>query len=248
MPVTKSQEAYDHLRFRICTGSLSPGHHLAEPALAEELKMSRAPLREALRRLVNDGLVEQVPGLGAFVRLPEPEELAEICEARGVLETFTARRAAESIRVDQLRHLDRLCEQMHALASGRNRQAWDAEQRAEMLEIELGFHLSIARVAGNATIARLIEDFLTVQFIVTYHPEVVESSSLDTRKHAWERHVKLVEALRRHDPDAAAESVRIHIQAGADTAIAACRTLRGLASATSRAGSVPRVGGDCRIG
>jgi DNA-binding GntR family transcriptional regulator len=233
MLTTRCQEAYEHLRSQICKGRLSPGDRLLEPALAAELQMSRAPLREALHQLARDGLVEQIPGLGTFVRWPDPEELAEICKAREVLETFTARVAAERIRDDQLLHLVDLTGRMQALVE-HSRQPWDAEQREALLENELDFHLSIAQAAGNATIARLIEGFLTVQFIVTYHPQVPESSSMETRRFAWERHVQLVEALSRHDPDATVASMRAHIDAGAGKAIAVCRTLHPRRSSSTR--------------
>ena len=72
------EAVYRHLKDLLLSGRFSPGERLSEPLLAQELGVSRTPVREALMRLAEEGLVELVPGKGARVRVFAPEEVEEV--------------------------------------------------------------------------------------------------------------------------------------------------------------------------
>src|SRR5580704_7630282 len=114
MPPTLKQHAYKLIRKRLLSGSLPPGGRLSDDALAKELGISRSPVREAISQLTSEGLVEYRPRSGAYVRVPEPRELAEWYETRIALEGFAVMRAAERITEPQLSELAQLSDEMLA--------------------------------------------------------------------------------------------------------------------------------------
>src|SRR5687768_11444608 len=89
--------AADLIREAIMDGRLEPGARLKEERLAQDLGISRTPVREALQRLNTEGLVQARPNRGTFVRAYEPAELDELYELRALLEGHAARRAAERL-------------------------------------------------------------------------------------------------------------------------------------------------------
>ena len=91
------EAVYRHLKDLLLSGRFSPGERLSEPLLAQELGVSRTPVREALMRLAEEGLVELVPGKGARVRVFAPEEVEEVYGVRALLEGEAAREAARAL-------------------------------------------------------------------------------------------------------------------------------------------------------
>jgi DNA-binding GntR family transcriptional regulator len=89
--------AEEAIREKILSGALAPQTRLNEVLLAEELGISRGPLREAIQRLASEGLLQIVSHKGAFVIAVEEEELRQIYELRIALETFSARKACEKL-------------------------------------------------------------------------------------------------------------------------------------------------------
>ena len=89
----------------IITAELQPGEHLVENDLAAQLGVSRQPVREALQRMQTEGWVDLRPALGAFVHIPTEDEADQLLAARSLLETESARLAAEQATPDQLEHL-----------------------------------------------------------------------------------------------------------------------------------------------
>src|ERR1700691_5480838 len=94
-PAPLRQAVHDTLAELIADGSLTPGQHLVESDLAEQLGVSRQPIREALQRLAVDGWVELRPAYGAYVHIPTAEEVAQLLGVRSVLEAYSAREAAQ---------------------------------------------------------------------------------------------------------------------------------------------------------
>jgi DNA-binding GntR family transcriptional regulator len=118
-PVTRKDEAYFALLERIFQGRIAPGSPLREVRLAEDLGISRTPLREAIRQLSRDGLVECLPHCGARVIQPDAKLVSEIFQIREALEGMAAREAATNFDGERLRELREYFEQVRArVASG----------------------------------------------------------------------------------------------------------------------------------
>jgi DNA-binding GntR family transcriptional regulator len=131
----------EQVRGAILDGRLPAGAPLVEARIAEELGVSRAPVREAVRMLEEEGLVVSIPYRGAFVTDVTPETILEIVDARSVLEAFAAERALPRLREDGIRRLRELYRLMD--------QAADADDPAGLIEHHLAFHRTIYELASH---------------------------------------------------------------------------------------------------
>lgn len=148
--------AYEILRDSVLTGRFGPGVQLKELALAEELGISRTPLRQALVRLTSDGLLEQIPHVGVFVRKLDSKETGELLGLRRILEAGSAASAAETISDETALELMELAEQVDAAVTG-----------PDILEshyLELDFHRRVLELANNSELQRMAENTKALYF------------------------------------------------------------------------------------
>ena len=194
-----AQTAYDQLISAIETGGLCPGDRLLETELAAKFGVSRTPVREAIRRLESDGIVEHKPRVGAVVRSLGQQEIVELYEMRIVLEATAATMAAQHASVAELDTLDQLNTDM-AAASG-NAFAVAALNRR--------FHNCIMNAARNR--------FLAQSYNALSHALVVLGkttlASTDRVEQVCAQHHAIIQALRAGDGTAAAQAMRDHMQA-----------------------------------
>src|SRR6476646_10902876 len=106
------QRVYDHLRAEILSGRLGPGAELAEVALAEQLGVSRGPIREAIGRLASEGLVTVRPRRGAVVSSLSKEEFLELYQVREALELMAVKLAVPRLGDEDVAALEGLVERM----------------------------------------------------------------------------------------------------------------------------------------
>ena len=132
------------LRERILGWHYPPGHHLGEKLLCEEFSASRIPVREALRALAEQGLVDQVPNMGCYVKQPDAEATHHLYDVRLALELFVVERLARS--------------GLDAEVAGRERAFWEPLlaikastkfETAELVRADENFHLNLAKAVGN---------------------------------------------------------------------------------------------------
>ena len=149
---TSSDYAYQELRHKIITKQLKPGQRLPEVSIAVQMGVSRTPVREALRRLGTEGLVNIIPNSGARLAAPTPREIEDTFLVREQLESLAIRLAAE--RIDD-RHLRRLEEAMIEEA-----RAIDEKELEAYLEVNESFHTTIADASGNKVLAKRVRDII----------------------------------------------------------------------------------------
>jgi DNA-binding GntR family transcriptional regulator len=204
------QEAAEALRAAILSGDLQPGARLGEVELAEQLGVSRTPVREALRRLVAEGLVEVLPHRGARVCEWSTADLDEIYDLRSLLESHGAARAASRIAACELPVLDKLCRDMESCATpGRER---DLDRLASL---NAEFHIRILDASGSARLATLVGAVVQVPLVLrtfyNYSTEALERS--------LGHHREIVAALRAGDPQWAGSVMRSHVLAARDVLV-----------------------------
>ena len=204
--------AADLIREAIMDGRLEPGARLKEEQLAQDLGISRTPVREALQRLSTEGLVQARPNRGTFVRGYEPAELDELYELRALLEGHTARRAAERLTEAQLDDLRASCSRFEALS---------ADTAVEELVQENGrFHDEIHSAAGSQLLIDMIRQVIKLPLVyrsyVWYSPDQKRSSE--------QAHRELVGAFERRDADAAEQIMRHHVLGARDVLAAHLRS------------------------
>ena len=116
-PATLSAEVYRVVRNRILSGEIAPGARIFEKEVAAELGVSRTPVREAVHRLVQEGLLGLEANRGAFVRVMGPQEAFDTYELREDLEGRAARLAAGRIRPGELTRLEEKLERMSQVSN-----------------------------------------------------------------------------------------------------------------------------------
>ena len=188
---------------RIVSGEYPPGSRLVETRIAQELGVSQAPVREALRDLEQLGCIVHEPFRGCSVRAFSADELLEAFPVRAALEALAARLAAERISEQELLRLAELLETMREAA-----RRGDAHGQSQA---NASFHATIVRAARNATLERqwsFLEPFSRTYISVSQPGLNLLALS--------ERHVPILEALRARDADAAADAMHRHLMDAAE--------------------------------
>jgi DNA-binding GntR family transcriptional regulator len=173
-----------------------------ETRIAQELGVSQAPVREALRDLEQLGCVVHEPFRGCSVRALSAEDLLEAFPVRAALESLACRLAVERISERELGQLDALVEEMRA--------AHDRGDPHGQSQADTRFHATIVRAARNTTLERqwsLLEPFLRTYISV--------ARGADPRS-LPERHVPILDALRARDGEAAAAAMHQHLMDAAE--------------------------------
>lgn len=196
------------LRSDIFSGRLKHGEPLRERSLAEQLKVSRTPVREALFTLHSEGLVELSPNRGAIVRTITAQEIVQIYSLRAVLEAYAAREAARS-RTGE--HIDALLDAQAKL----QRVSRDGTVTEQAL-VDLDFHQIIADAAGSRMLQNIIGQVLafTVSFRSNY------AYSTERFQLVVDQHQGILQALREQDSDQAEQLMREHVECSKRYALA----------------------------
>jgi DNA-binding GntR family transcriptional regulator len=203
--VTKTELALELLRERIRSGELAPGQRLAVEELTQLLGMSATPIREALRLLQADRLVDYRPHHGVVVTDSPPEVTVEIYRIRGVLEPLAAELAVASLSQEQLGQLERLhAELTAAVSSGLGKRI--AERNAAW---HWALYESASSTYLNDFIRRLWEGFpWRTMWALPGRAEL-----------SLREHEAMMEPIRAGDSAAAAARMREHIESGAETLV-----------------------------
>ena len=193
-----AEAAAAELQEAILAGELEPGAPLRLEDLARSLGMSISPVREAVRRLETLGLAVHVPHRGARVAELAIDDLRDTYEVRLALETLAVRRAAERFAGEDA---DRCRALLDAYA--------DAHRRGDAREARRAhtdFHLTLYAASGSDWLVRLIRP--AWENSERYRALSLSGRSLDQRR---EEHEAILDACVRHDPDEAAERLRLHL-------------------------------------
>jgi DNA-binding GntR family transcriptional regulator len=146
--MTLADRAYEHVRGEILCGRLPVGSVIAEGTVAEELGISKTPVRQALQTLRREGLLEAGPRRQVIVRGFSGEHRREITDIRIALESLSVRRACEAMTIEQIDHL--------RLLLIRQKRAVDARDEDGFIELDEQFHLHIAAAAGLPIVERFL--------------------------------------------------------------------------------------------
>jgi DNA-binding GntR family transcriptional regulator len=199
--------AYFHLWEGMATGKYPPGVRLFEAAVAEAVGISRTPVREAVNQLVSEGLLEQVPHFGTFVRSLDKRELGQLFEFRELLECHSIVGAAERRSETQLDELRRCYDGMASLAASARTEGLGAGAievlRSQTVALDLRFHTLLARAAGNAWVERSLTSsgVLTRVFAASTYAPIRSPREVVIENPA--RHAELLDAVTKRDPELA---------------------------------------------
>jgi DNA-binding GntR family transcriptional regulator len=194
-----TSKVHDNLREQILSGRLTPGTHLLESTIADQMQVSRSPVREAFRWLERDGLIELRSNQGAFVRSLSPLEISEVYTVRALLEGYAAALAAEKAEEKETRRLRESLERVLALARGGDVEA--------TLAADFDMHRLVWELARHQLLYQLLCR-LEVQIRMFL---AVQAPLFEDLYSSVQSHIEIIEAIERREPAAARETMEKHI-------------------------------------
>lgn len=195
-----SQQIYRKLKDRILDGELPPGTHLLENKIAEQAGISRGPIREALRLLEADGLVEARTNIGTFVHTFSIEEITEIYTVRSLLEGYTARLAAEKATRTGVNNLRRIMKAAQKSADGGDLK--------ETIKNDFDLHHQIWKMASHQILYDLLHHLeWRVRMLIT-----LQAPLFTQLVDSIQDHTLIIDAIAEGNGERACNLIQEHIQ------------------------------------
>jgi len=197
--INSEDSVYQRLKTAIRKRYIRQGSQLVEVALAQQLGVSRTPVRSAIKRLEAEGLVNSIPNRGAFVITPTQREIEETFLVRAQLETMATRLTTNNISPGQLQELRDLIDMETDI--------FDENSLDEYYAINDALHLKIAEFSGNKVLSSYISELLdrTRIFLILFDPFYKLEYSPTTE------HRTIIDAIASQDADMACTAVKEHI-------------------------------------
>jgi DNA-binding GntR family transcriptional regulator len=197
---TSAELAYEHVKSKILSGEYGGGTRMPEDTIAGALGVSRTPVRDALRRLESEGLIESAPNSGARVARWTEVELTEIANMRILLESYAAELAARKIRPDQIKALIVQCDIMQAASEGE-------PDIATVSSSNLSFHRLVAQASGNSRLVASLEPLWHLPMVLRKY----SLFSTERLARSVQHHREITTALEANDPNWAQSIMHAHL-------------------------------------
>lgn len=199
-----ADRVYLALEDAILSGQIGLGGRLLENEIAEKLSVSRAPLREALRRLHFEGLAETIPRRGTYVIKPSRQDIVALLQVREELECLGARLAAEFISDRELGHLSNGLDRIGRLLAQNRKEGYPHH--------DIDFHKTVIQASGNGKVLQVMTGMYSQIRLV----RLMSGARADRAPVAYREHMAVFEALRSRNPAAAEEKMRKHLKSSAE--------------------------------
>jgi DNA-binding GntR family transcriptional regulator len=196
---TAKQRAYDYLKSRIIDRTFEEGDFLTEAGIAQELGISRTPVREAFLLLEADSFVQLMPKKGAFIPQISLREMKEVMEVRALLETFAAEKVVER-RSELIPKLRRGLEEQSQLL--------DETKIAEFVESDREFHRLIVSTADNNVLTNVFEALRDRQVVMVVRATI---HSVERIGQIMQEHKAIVDTAEKGDVDGLKGAIREHL-------------------------------------
>lgn len=191
---------FENLREAIVEGTLTPGKRLMEIQLAEQLGVSRTPVREAIRKLELEGLVVMIPRKGAYVSNISLKDVVEVLEIRASLEGLAAYLAAERISDEGIAKLEKIAQEFD--------QYKEEDNLEELLKKDTEFHECIFKATGNNKLHQMI-NMLWEQ---VYRFRFMYISDQQSTININQEHQMILEAIKSRNSELAKKYAKEHIE------------------------------------
>ena len=190
---------YEELKMQILKGTIVPGTRLMEVDLAEDMGVSRTPIREAIRKLEKEGLVTIEPRRGAYASQISTKDKVEILEVRQNMEGLAAAFAATRISPEQLTELKQTSENYNKAVANGNME--------DMIKYDTRFHRIIVESCNNKVLVTMIEQLqeLVLRFRYIYYDNFRRAENMPSE------HKVILEAIEKGDIETARQAADIHI-------------------------------------
>jgi DNA-binding GntR family transcriptional regulator len=207
-----TERAYQAISTAITSMELKPGEALTQDRLARWLSISRTPVREALRRLEQDGIIQAMPGRGLVVTELTTKDVEDMLDLLGLLDAHAAYLAAQRRTDEQAERLSIVARDLLAAAERHDVDAWSIADKP--------YHEIVLTASGNRLLSQTIQDVRR-----RLHRITINSATRPERLLACtHEHLQVADAIARGDADSAAALMREHIEAMSQSALTLIRT------------------------
>lgn len=210
-----SNRVYEILREKILNGELAPGVRLDLQSIEKQLGISRTPIKEALYLLEIDGLIEINPRSGTYVADLTPEDVAECCEIRRVLEVYAIELAIQRASGEDIQKLQALVQELAELTAMKDPDAVYTRH----LRVDHEFHRQIVALAGNSRLSRA-HSRENIQEQVKRIKHIRYSQSGPNLDVIQQEHERIMAAFAARDVEEAKAALDAHLRRAAKTLLA----------------------------
>jgi DNA-binding GntR family transcriptional regulator len=194
-------KAYFTIKQKLLQREIQPGDRIREDLLAEQISMSRTPVREAISQLTSEGFIVSLPRKGLFCASVAKEEMLDFLKIREALETLAVQECIQRATDKEIDQLDTLLEDFtRALSSGSRQEASDLDSQ---------FHIAIAELSKSRKLIRFISELS--DFMRLARAKERPELTLEEKKASIGQHRAIIEAIRRRDISRAVEAIRANI-------------------------------------
>lgn len=206
----RKEQAYQYIKDAIMTNKLRAGSPVREMDIAEELKMSRTPVREAMRDLEAEGLVISYTSRGAFVSSITPYDVEEIGQLRELIEVWCLERGFNRITDEELDYIE------NEFKKAKESNSWELNHKADRL-----LHQLIIDKAGSKR---------TTQFMNNLNTQIerirrVSAKHVGRSEMSYDEHMEIIKSIRSRDLEKSKAELIKHLRSVGDSAIDAARTI-----------------------
>jgi DNA-binding GntR family transcriptional regulator len=191
------EKAYEMIKQKILNGDFEPGSRIMEEMLAEEISMSRTPVREAINSLSAEGFINNIPRKGIFFTMVTKEELKDLIDIRIDLERMAVRKCIEKINKKGIQVLEENIESF--------RLALQSQDYKKCNELDSVFHREIANITGNKKLIKFlkeVEDFMLIARTIEKKSSPKEKNDLTLTDHC-----EVLDSIKKKDTEGAVSAI-----------------------------------------
>jgi len=197
MNETAVKQAYEYIRSAIFDRTFAPGFHIREEEIADRLAVSRTPVRQAIRQLVSEGLVDIKENRRSYVTDVADEDFDLIFDLVALLESYSVRRAAERLTPEQIQQLQEIEDELEAAE----------EDDAGFLDANARFHNLLHDASGSRLLQKIVKQ--VVSYPMLFYLKAGKHTPNET---AAREHREIIAAILSGSPDYAEIKMRVHTE------------------------------------
>ncbi|MHC6179178.1 GntR family transcriptional regulator [Clostridium sp. JNZ X4-2] len=206
--MNRKKQAYEYLKNEIITNRFRPETPIIEMEIASKLKMSRSPIREAMRELEMEGLIVSYPGHGSFVASISPYDVEEIYELRILLESWALKRSISRITSEELDNLE------HNFKTAFREGDWEALHQADR---------ALHNLIINKSLSKRLIAFMNILNSQIERIRYISAKNKNRAELSYHEHLKIIHYLRQHDFDKCKMTLKTHLKSVVQSAMEVAR-------------------------
>lgn len=221
MSESLSEIAYNYISKKLISSEWGPGTKISEPTLAAECGISRTPVRQAIQKMVQEGLLYQIPASGTYVAKMNRRQLIDVYDIRVAIECHSLVDAVQHLTRENRQELRLMCDKMHGSCLAMRKQKLKVLEGAPLvtfLAADLQFHLILLKAAGNRLAMQVVTSAYQRNVVFGHHTHVRD---LHHVAWVWRDHTKIEQMIHKGDVAGAQKWMRIHITRSLNDALAA---------------------------